>query len=371
MQWWSLLILGIIAFLLLLAVILYTTLYAQSNTVISTTCSSNDDCTEGTICNTDGICVRTTECDGDNDCGVGSVCNGGRCTKTSCDKDSQCPIGQACQRGQCQRQTCTSDVDCTDSSFCIAGICVANSCKSSYQCPFGYGCNTNDGVCYQRDLPCTTSNDCYEGALACINGVCNGPFGCPDGWLEIDGFCYPITSPLLCEAGTFPIAGTCCPTDEYLGLPCNTDSQCGGSNPNCLDNQCICKYATVPQTFPTYPFAKCSSTSSCLTGKCAFGYCVPDLFQCVSTSNCPAGDTCILGFCKTTGNNMEGAYCIESSDYISCINSGRACVNAICTTKRGNIGDICINNTDCINGLECNISGEVAFCSIKPNMDVV
>ena len=366
MQWWLVLILGIVAFLLLVAFVVYTTLYAQPRTTIDFTCENDSDCGEGTICR-DGLCVRTTQCDGDDDCTAGSFCTGGRCITTSCNKDSQCPIGQACQRGQCQRQTCTSDEQCTDSSFCIGGVCVANSCKSSYQCPNAYGCNTNDGACYKIDVPCTTSDDCYEGALTCIEGICNGPSGCPEGWMELNGFCYPITNPLFCPSGTFPLGGSCCPNDEFLGKICTSNSDCGGDNPNCLNNQCVCSYATVPQTFPSYPFAKCSNTSSCLTGKCAFGYCVPDTYECVGSSDCPSSYTCIGGRCTLTGNNMEGAYCITGNDYVSCINSGRACVNSICSTRRGNIGDICVTNTDCITGLDCNSSGDISFCTKAMN----
>lgn len=366
MQWWSIVVLSIIALLLLLAVILYTTLYGQSNTKEITTCNSNDDCSEGTICN-QGICTRVTQCDGDEDCDTGSVCNGGRCSTTSCSSDSQCPIGEACQRGQCQRQTCTSDEQCTDSSFCIAGVCVPNSCKSSYQCPNGYGCNTNNGSCYKNNVVCTTSDDCYDGALSCINGICHGPYNCPSGWMEYNGFCYPITNRLFCEEGTYPLGGTCCPNDEYLGKICTTNSDCGGDNTNCLNGQCVCYEAQVPQTFPSYPFATCSDTSSCLIGKCAFGYCVPEIYDCVSSSDCPASNTCILGGCRLTGNNPQGSYCISSNDYLTCINSGRACVNAVCSTVRGNIGDICVTNTDCIRGLVCDSSGEISFCTIRPS----
>jgi hypothetical protein len=62
---------------------------------------------------------------------------------------------------------------------------------------------------------------------------------------------------------------------------------------------------------------------------------------------------------------MEGAYCITSTDYLSCISSGRACVNAICSARRGNIGDICVTNTDCITGLRCNNSGPLSYCSTE------
>lgn len=369
MQWWMLLILILVALFLLIAVILYTTLYAQSrtDTIGGGKCNNNNDCFDGTVCNIEsGTCVRQTECDDNGDCPDGSICQGGRCVTTTCtDKGFQCPIGETCQRGQCQRQTCTSDEQCTDSSFCIGGVCVPNSCKSSYQCPNGYGCNTNNGVCYKNDVPCTTSDECYGGALSCIDGTCHGPYGCPDGWIEIKGFCYPITNPILCDIGTFPIGGVCCPSDEYLGKLCSTNNECGGQNPNCLNGQCVCNEAPVPQTFPSYPFATCSDTSSCQRGKCGFGYCIPELYECVASSNCPFGFTCIQGGCVLAGDNPEGSYCITSDDYLTCINTGRACVNSVCTTKRGNIGDICITNDDCIAGLDCNSYGEISFCSIR------
>ena len=366
MKLWSVLVLAVIMVILFIGVILYVLLGPKPQVESTGGCKSDEDCSSG-ICQ-GGLCVRTNECTTSTDCGEGNACNGGRCTSVSCSSNSQCPVGLSCQRGQCQRQTCTTNDECQGDSFCIAGVCVPNSCKSSYQCPSGYGCGSS-GICYRNDIVCKTSDDCHDGSLQCIDGICNGPGSCPSGWLEYRGFCYPITNQLLCEGDTYPIAGVCCPWDEYLGKSCTGNSECGGSNPYCLDNRCRCTKAKVPQTFPSYPFARCSNTESCEgNANCSFGYCIPSDYVCVGSEDCASGSVCIAGACKQTGGNMEGAYCITSSDYITCMSSGRACVNAICSTRRGNIGDICIVNTDCISGLECSDrsgSGQISSCNLK------
>jgi len=361
MSYGSLIAILLIGFLLLLGTILYLTLIANKNTTVSTQCSSDSDCSNGTIC-INGACTTSPNCQNNTDCsasGAGNTCIGGRCVQTNCTANNQCPVGSICQSGQCSVATCKQSSDCPNSSYCVNGLCQSNSCVNSNQCPTGGGCEQN--ICYQTNISCNTNNDCFGGALICTGGVCQGnipPSLCPTGWLSFEGFCYPIVSDLLCPTNFKAVAGACCPDEAPCGNVCLDNSDCGGSCDFCLDGRCRCNKASVPETFPNYPFAVCADDSSCKSAKCLNNYCVPPGYTCTQNSDCNlfGNSFCVQGTCSLS---QEGSFCLTEADVTSCHGSGRACVGAVCRVQRGTLGEVCSSNIDCQSGLFCTGSGSL------------
>lgn len=153
----------------------------------------------------------------------------------------------------------------------LAGSLIASACYAERQPPpnFRYACedesdcldgqSCNDGLC---ETPCTAAtfaDDCTNGELLCLNGVCSsgcevgedtcpGSQQCADLGLDVSG------------GGSFLGGGS---SDATIGVcmrPCSTDS-CGDAAV-CLEGFCV----------PT-----CDALTPCTAGlACVGGLCLPD-----------------------------------------------------------------------------------------------
>jgi Cys-rich repeat protein len=129
----------------------------------SPTCSINDDCPSGQVCeggkclipckgNTcqlgqvcvDGKCQ--TPCTATS-CPAGQTCVNGVCISSTCTTNSQCTGGQVCVGGKCQAP-CTAN-SCPTGQVCVAGKC--QTCTQNSQCPTGKICS--NGVCVTAPTP--------------------------------------------------------------------------------------------------------------------------------------------------------------------------------------------------------------------------
>lgn len=348
----------VIGSLLLVGVVIYLLLYAGGQSKEEGSCTSNSDCLNDTVC-IEGSCTAKTICTGDTDCPNGS-CIGGRCTNDSCRNNNQCPVGSLCQVGQCIVSTCNSTIDCPNSSYCINGRCQGNSCVNGSQCTPGYGCDGN--ICYSTEKTCVNNTDCFGGALPCNEGLCWGNIisdqFCPTGWIYSQGFCFPITNDILCPSGNIAVGGVCCPDEEPCNASCDSNNDCGGNCPFCLDGRCRCQKAEAIEYYPVYPFATCTDDDSCKTNRCLNNFCVPLSYACVNNNQCSGFNArfCIAGQCPI-GGSAEGSYCLSDLDIATCRGTGRSCVNSICQIQRGTLGEICLNSADCISGLNCSGNG--------------
>jgi len=101
-------------------------------------------CSEySTYCNCDGSKYNCTmgkcvpHCTMDSDCytsGTGSKCNNGTCAQ--CAQDSDCTsaaAGSKCNNGVCM-PPCTSDSDCPDFMRCNSMQCATSGCKTDREC---------------------------------------------------------------------------------------------------------------------------------------------------------------------------------------------------------------------------------------------
>jgi len=353
----------ILGLLLIIGIVVYLVVDGSNTTIVQETCAADSDCPTGTICQ-DGQCIAQTLCTVDTDCAASKLgttydgsCIGGRCIVNQCQSSSNCPVGSVCQTGQCTAQTCIDSSTCPANSVCVNGACQSISCVNSSQCPGG--CYNN--VCYNQDKACTTTNDCFGGALPCINSVCQ-PYTdvsqCPSGWFLSKGFCFPYTANGECGSQQLAINGICCNDGASCGQQCIGDGQCTGGCPYCANGRCSCQKTPAPQYYPAsaYPFGTCSTNSSCSTGNCVSGRCLPANYRCGANADCATGQYCIQGTC-TYNNSPQGSYCISSTDISTCRSTGRACVNSICQVQRGTYGEQCLVNDDCIGSLLCNSSG--------------
>src|SRR5689334_6589053 len=98
----------------------------DSSPLGTTTCTSNEDCSGGEICD-EGSCLRL--CAGDPDCDTGSACLDGVCVPGA-------------TRPDCG--ACRGDADCLDGSICaLLGdgrrVCVP-LCAPDDTCPGGFAC---------------------------------------------------------------------------------------------------------------------------------------------------------------------------------------------------------------------------------------
>ena len=140
-------------------------------------------------------------------------------------------------------------VVCSKHSECNSNVCMYTKCSVS-SCPA-----ENRPRCI--DYLCTTSADCYNGALQCANGRCLRKDGiqcdfdnqCGSGYCK-DSLC----APKLCPVGTQP---------RCIGHFCQNDKECFSSNLLCTPNgRCLRKVGI-----------NCGQDSECSTNWCAGGKC--------------------------------------------------------------------------------------------------
>lgn len=117
-------------------------------TVSNTKCTTDGDCEDGFVCNTDaGMCVQ---CVNDTDCTDDLFCNGEEvCVNNTClAGTSPCQDGEQCDEASAtcsaydNASACTSDFNCNDGIFCNGeetcrgGTCVAGEkmCREDQEC---------------------------------------------------------------------------------------------------------------------------------------------------------------------------------------------------------------------------------------------
>ena len=155
---------------------------------------------------------------------------------------------------------------CTGSSDCCIGQCGTFVLGSSA----GTCCLIGGSSCTSSSQ-CCGSSDTGADQAECCNGVC----------MPVD-----LTNANCC----FP---------DILELPCTSNSQC--CDDSCVDGRCNCvnfggACTSSAQCCCGYPSVQCGNgetpVSACTNGVC----CLPDTWQCTSSSQC-CGGSCTNGSC--------------------------------------------------------------------------
>lgn len=185
-------------------------------------CSKNDDCGEGLICTSKGICGAKERCESDKDCTdpekprcdvILGICKKRKVGDT-CQAATECPSNTKCCAGgdstkRCNYPKCFKDADCVKGQAaadaciepisCNAGItpaCVQGVCKC--QAPCGGG-ECGDGKC------CDASKDqCIDNPSPCPGLKCAPGEGPPDfSKYQVDSKSCKVTGP-ACQCVKLP-----------------------------------------------------------------------------------------------------------------------------------------------------------------------
>jgi hypothetical protein len=190
-------------------------------------CSADADCPTGSFCQ-NGTCTSSDTCTTTTDCGPGFECDDrGTCVPTPCESDDECLEGSYCD---------------TDANQCVESeTCSANSAD----CPDGFRCDFSRGTCVpgdpgdpscQGEVVCDTIPPaCPLGSApavvdGCYTGDCISNAECPDGnpcssntedeciAAQGDGSCVgPVYNGTNC---TNPQGGACLPNE--IGCTCES-----------------------------------------------------------------------------------------------------------------------------------------------------
>lgn len=224
--------------------------------------------------------------------------------------------------------SCFSDSDCGVGHECFGGECfekVTNTCQSSMECYFGEGCF--EGVCTLgvEDAECFSNEDC-DSELTCVP-YCRA--------CEHTHYCKPIS--------------------EEFG-PCDEDEDCGGSL-TCASTECsvtcktamdcpdsyVCRPVVASRFFDTrcMPLAKeeetCDDDWDCeapISPEGFTNYAICQDNRCVHVIEETESDTC--------ANNTQ------CDDGQVCRPLKLAELNATKCGQLGNAGDLCNEDSDCI-----------------------
>lgn len=327
----------------------------------------------------------------------------------SCSTNNDCGIGQICQLGSCVEILCSSNNDCTTNQSCINSYCTALSCETGNDCPTGSACvftgfqnitpigssNSSIGSCINVGTSCSSNADCFN--LSCMNQICVQCLSntdCPTGQGCFNQACrYPYdgeTGPnvinyfspaqnngnISAPPGYFCLATNCgTGTNSQNPITCNSSTVCPTTCPYCVNGNCRCTQGQI--------FENCQHGSDCLSGICSTTdsgtICAPNGGECSFNFNgtgcqgcCSISNPyCVNGKCS---NSSLGAMCGSTglpadmcynplslgavgTTAMSPNNMGPFCVNGFCQQTPGVLNELCSDNS-CV-----FIEGKVLTCT--------
>jgi hypothetical protein len=278
-------------------------------------------------CKADADCAAYEDanlCNGTLSC-VGGLCGVNPATVVVCDTIglSSC-VQNDCvpATGKCKKTVldngavCDDQNACTDKDYCSSGVCKGQPifCDDAQLCTDD-ACNPDSGCTHKfNSAPCDDGNVCTA-SDACKNGACGGS---PVEACQCTKNADCIDDGDLCN-GTLICAGSKCVVDPTTVVSCavSTDAcspmGCDAKTGKCLVNP-------LSDGKPCDDKNACTSTDTCVSGKCQGGaavscddgnLCTDDKckadFGCTHSSNtaacddsnkCTSGDTCAYGQCQ-------------------------------------------------------------------------
>jgi Cys-rich repeat protein len=265
----------------------------------------------------------------------------------TCQKDGDCPAGSFCDlaTNKCaQSGSCGRSGACDPGWTCdTRQTCVPADCQTSANCPTGAYCDPNHHKCVgthqcNSDVDCANYVDMYcdVGRHTCTPRVpvcggdtnCTGP--CPTGYVCCGGTCQkPRTSQpeLTCTADGQCAGGKCIidPFNEGLcHAKCTTDADCGTGD-SCQNGYCSINPSPTVQCHMN---ADCGANKTCINAVCHA--------NCAIDADCSnKADFCDQGICQPDWRRK--GECTLDKD---CPNPGQECVNAVCRYR-------CMQDADC------------------------
>ncbi|KRX14164.1 Prion-like-(Q/N-rich) domain-bearing protein 25 [Trichinella nelsoni] len=305
-------------------------------------CIGRSYCVEGTcrcpegmviergICRSPSIVLPGFKCDSMTHCGGGSVCVDGVCT---------CPKGMTIINQRCEmaktappNYSCRNQEICTGGSSCVRGVCI---CPKG-QIPVGDICKGSPDQ--QSKQRCVTDDQCVKG-FSCVSSRCV----CA-GMLLPNGVCK--TSRLaslgskcvagldVCTGGSSCIGGTCtCPSGTIA-----IDGRCRIRKREMLTGQLVVDACYIPQNFTCFQNTDCTGGAFCQNGVCV----------------CPGQTLLIDEICQSVmlfppsavvPDPKRSIILTSSVDVDTSAVQPRARLLESCTS-----GQLCINNSTCLNG---------------------
>lgn len=281
-------------------------------------CSTDAPCMRNLICES-GTC-RNIPCDDTHPCENDQLCNNGACLKKCDDKINPCKGNQACSAeglcvDKCYSGSCQNGLVCDGKTrLCVVGECswydncptteqycdienyrCVNKCNAG-TCGEGLVCNDErrcvSGECTRTDpckdpgkacdyetmtctVKCQSNDDCSEGKLCYLDGVCRKP----------------------CSAGSCD-TGTVCGDDGIcIEAECSAIDPCDISYKVCFDGKCIDKCKSDKNCAEDQI---CNTTSGLCTARCNADSCGSGMV-CGDDGRCTAGECSKLTPCAGSG----------------------------------------------------------------------
>uniref|UniRef100_A0A6C0CIJ1 Uncharacterized protein n=1 Tax=viral metagenome TaxID=1070528 RepID=A0A6C0CIJ1_9ZZZZ len=202
--------------------------------------------------------------------------------------------------------TCTTSADCATGKVCSSGTCVTGTaCTTNANCGTGQICNTTSGICVAGcvdNAGCGTGKVCSSGQ--CVNG-CTSNANCASGQICTAGQCVTSTA---CTTNSQCPSGKVCDTVGGICVACNTNAECSGATPACVNKTCLaCAVnADCPAANPI-----CTSSNTCIecngNADCSgntiysnqgLNICNNNLcVGCQTNGDCTSPATCVSSFC--------------------------------------------------------------------------
>ena len=336
-------------------------------------CSNQDLCTFGDICNDAGKCIgkplscqddacNDRACNGTDTCEVrprvGAACSDGQaCTHgETCDERGLCSGGNAltCTSDACNLRTCNGTDTCkviprTGAVCDDANLCTyADECSDEGRCAgTAIVCTSDDtaertcngsSTCTITPRPgaaCDDGNPCTKGDVRSSQGVCAGmPYSCPPSDCLVSSVCDG-------KGGCDSVAkddGTACDAD---GSRCTPRDICRGG---------VC----LPDSRPV----------TCIERDCNSVVCNHATGNCDYTPT--SGGACGVSGCHEQGTCQNGTCSGRAKD---CSELDGPCLTGACDAATGEcVGAPKLNGTSCSAGGQCTGAAACAFgvCELAP-----
>lgn len=335
---------------------------------------------------------------------------------SGCEIAEDCPYGYECVAGDCQFQGVNGDDDvcspCIPPDTCGSALdlCIlypegrfycGKYCESDQDCANVPGCedrqckciplnNDSSKQCAPQNLTCNTSvtcennDDCAPGEKCDDNHICvpdvsgNGELG--DNCESRDdcktGFCIQGKCTYQCNwidpENSCPEGYYCATIECGLGVCLQGEKGFKDIGDECFDNTecsslyCMSTGSPAVCSIPCSPdsFATCPQDWSCLNiNDSGCGICICEISQ--IGEECQRNSDCFSGLCVTkSGQSRCSKYCGDNDlcpDDFDCLQAGQD-VN-ICWPENLAIGDICNDDSQCMEGLDCIPKEGIKYCS--------
>ena len=366
-------------------------------------CDDSDYCTKGDVC-TSGACVgKAVDCDDGIGCTIDScnpatgcvlaanatlcgdenVCTTDKCSPTmgcshedlesNCDDGSLCTGGDGCLGGKCLGKliNCDDQMPCTLDTCAPTTGCLHSPTANGMSCTDGNPCTTADeckeGACKGAILICDDANPCTDdgcdkakgcSSVPAVGTGCNDQNACTDGDKCSNGNCSPGAVKICDDKNTCTI-DSCVPSSGCVntiitGLPCADGNACT------LQDACSTTGKCESQLVDKCNDANPCTVDSC-DGKTGCAH-VDSTEKCDDDNLCTVGEVCEKGLCTNgtplgcdDGNSCTSDKCISNQIKAGCefsVLGGSPCDdNNACTSD-----DACSTGGNCsgLKGLTCD-----------------